>query len=302
MTDSRPMPRRGAFSLIEILVTIAIVSVLLGLGLPAVQRIRAAAARTNCANNLRQVGQALMQFHESHYVFPSNGGWDGKQTIKDVNGVPFTPSTFDRVADNTYQWGVGDPALAPEAQTGSWAYSILPYLDQENAYRARSWSTPVPTYVCPSRRKAAASTVVAEDAYGRYVGGGLTWAKTDYACNLQALDNRPVCVPIARFTDGLSNTVLAGEKAFDPVVDQPTTWYWDEPYSIGGSKGTGRPGVGVLPDRAGIPFKENWGSAHAGGAQFVFGDGSVRPVSFNTDLTVVEALLTPDGGEVVTAP
>jgi prepilin-type processing-associated H-X9-DG protein len=107
---------------------------------------------------------------------------------------------------------------------------------------------------------------------------------------------------MSRFTDGLSNTILIGEKAFDPTVQIPTSWYWDEPFFLGGSEGTSRGGLGILPDRAGIPFRGNWGSPHAGGAQYAFGDGGVRSVLFNVDITTFEALLSPDGGEVVSQP
>jgi prepilin-type N-terminal cleavage/methylation domain-containing protein/prepilin-type processing-associated H-X9-DG protein len=295
-------PRSRGFSLVELLVSIAVLSILIGLLLPAVQKVRESAARTACQNNLKQAALALTMHHDARKVFPSNGGWDGKQTIADTAGAPFTPSTHDKLLNETYQWGVGDPARAPKDQTGSWAFAILPHVEQEAAYRNRDWKAVVPVFACPTRRSARAETVVAEDAYGRYVGGGWEWGKIDFACNLQALDNRPTCLRIGEFKDGLSNTALVGEKAFDPTVNGPNTWYWDEPYFLGGSKGTGRAGLGIVPARPGVPYKENWGSAHPGGAQFGFGDGSVRLVRFDTDLTVVEAFLTPDGGEAVKLP
>jgi hypothetical protein len=145
-------------------------------------------------------------------------------------------------------------------------------------------------------------TIIQQDEHGRYGSGGWLWGKIDYACNLQAFDNRPLCHSMTLFTDGLSNTVLVGEKAFDPQVSNPHNWYWDEPFFLGGSKGTGRSGLGVLPARPGVPYKENWGSAHPAQVLFAFGDGSVRPVPFNAPLTLVEAILTPDGGETVTLP
>ena len=73
-----------------------------------------------------QAGLVLQQHHDAFLVFPSNGGWDGKQTIKDVNGKPFTPQSFDYTTGGTYQWGVGDPSLRPRDQTGCWAFSLLP--------------------------------------------------------------------------------------------------------------------------------------------------------------------------------
>jgi prepilin-type N-terminal cleavage/methylation domain-containing protein/prepilin-type processing-associated H-X9-DG protein len=297
-----PSDRRRGFTLVELLVTVAVIAILIGLLLPAVQQVRAAAARSSCGNNLKQVALALTMFHDAYKVFPSNGGWDGKQTIPDVNNTPFTPSTYDRVLDETNRWGVGDPDLAARNQTGSWAFAILPYVEQEAVFRNRDWKAAVAVYCCPARRPARPVTAVPEDDHGRYVSGGWTWGKIDYACNLQAFDNRPVCHSMALFTDGLSNTVLVGEKAFDPVVNGPNTWYWDEPFFLGGSKGTGRGGLGVLPARPGVPLKENWGSAHPSAAMFAFGDGSVRPVAFETDPKVVEAILTPDGGETVTLP
>jgi prepilin-type N-terminal cleavage/methylation domain-containing protein/prepilin-type processing-associated H-X9-DG protein len=294
---------RRAFSLIELLVVIAIIGVLLGLTAAAVQQARETANRLACANNLRQIGLALLMHHDTHNVFPSNGGWDGKQTIPSVNGKPVVVYTKDRNTGYIFRWGVGDPSLSPWQQTGSWLYAILPYIDQNNVYQNRSWTTAVPLYICPSRRLAI-SYPVESDQYGEYEGGGWTWGKTDYAGNaliLQglALENRRMLLRIAQITDGTSQTMLAGEKAFDPLVQIPTTWYWDEPFFTGGSGSTARKGILVVPDGPGTPFRENWGSPHPGGAQFVFADGSVRVLYYNIDWQIVSALLTPQGGELL---
>lgn len=294
--------RLGGFTLIELLVVIAVISTLIGLLLPAVQKVRASAAKASCSNNMKQAGLALVLFHDTYKLFPSNGGWDGKQTIPDSTGTPFTPKTLDKQLNQLNHWGVGDPTLGPREQTGSWAFSILPNIEQEPAFRNRDRSVAVRVYACPARRTATSLAVVADDAYGKYTSGGWTWGKVDYGCNLQAFENRPTCFATASFTDGLSNTVLLGEKAYDPVVYTPDTWYWDEPFFLGGSKGTGRGGLGVVPARPGVPYKENWGSAHLNSAQFVFGDGSVRAISFSVDPIVMEAVLTPNGGEVATLP
>ncbi len=317
MRTSHPSPglSRQAFTLIELLVVFAIIATLLALLLPAVQQARGAAIRMRCANNLKQIGLALHQFHGSYHVFPSNGGWDGKQTILSVSGTPFTPSSLDYTTGQTYQWGVGDPLLAPRQQTGSWAFGLLPYIEQTSMYSQRVWTSGVSVYICPARRLATAEPV-ADDAYGQYQGGGWTWGKIDYAVNLLTFNNRPDCGNMASITDGLSNTILVGEKAFNPRVEQPQSWYWDEPFFLGGSKGTSRGGLGLLRDGPGRwlqdgvwyghwednPFKENWGASHLGGVQFLFGDGTVRLLSRSTDQAAFSALLTPDGGEAAVLP
>ncbi len=294
-----PTPFRPGFTLLELLVVIAIIAILIGLLLPAVQKVREAAARMSCGNNLHQIALAMQMHHDTYAVFPSNGGWDGRQTILDSNGQPFVPFTAGIVAGPVRCWGVGEPGHAPQDQPGSWAYAILPFVEQQNVYQARRWTVALPLYVCPSRRPAQAEPVVAQDSYCRYNGGGWTWGKTDYAANREAIPDRPVCLRIAQFTDGTSQTILLGEKAFDPVAETPTSWYWDEPFFLGGSQGTARIGVQILEDHPGSPFKFNWGSAHAGGAQFLFADGSVQLLSYATSWATVSALLTPNQGEVV---
>src|SRR5947209_4533646 len=186
----RPASRLG-FTLVELVVVIAIIAVLVGMLLPAIQKVRGASNQSVCSNNLRQIGVALAQHHDAKNLFPSNGGWDGKQQIASAGGSPFTPSTFDKEISQQFFWGVGDPALGPAEQTGSWAYAVLPYLDQEAAYRDRAWGTPVKVFICPSRRNARAAEVTPEDAHGRYDGGGWAWAKTDYAGNTLVLPKRP---------------------------------------------------------------------------------------------------------------
>jgi prepilin-type N-terminal cleavage/methylation domain-containing protein len=298
--------KRRAFTLLELLIVIAVIALLIAMLVPAVQQVRAAATRTSCSNNLRQIGLALNHFHTDFKVFPSNGGWDCKQTILSTGGTPFTPATFDFTTNRLYQWGTGDPKLKAKEQMGSWAYAILPYLEQTAIYRDRQFVSGVDLYACPARRTAEPQTVIAQDAWGIYTSGGWAWGRTDYAVSLESFDSWQNCKPAtcysaARFKDGMSNTIFVGEKAFDPTV-QPPSWYYDEGFFIGGSKGTSRGAVGMQPDGPGINYKDNWGSAHGEGVLFLFGDGSVHLFPYDMDPAMMAAFLTPDGNEAVRLP
>jgi len=295
----RRLPERG-FTLIGLLVVLAIIAVLTGLLLPAVQKVREAGNRATCANNLKSIGLAFHQHHDAYQVFPSNGGWDGKEQLLTSTGTTITITTveFATPAPLVHIWGIGEPGLPPAGQTGSWGYPLLPFLEQQAIYVNRTWELPVKLYICPSRRPAA-QLAPDKDQYGTYGGGGWYWSKTDYAANGLVVPNRPYCLGLAQLTDGSSNTLLAGEKAMDPQNYVTGTWYWDEPFFIGGAGGTVRTGSAILHDAPGINFPYNWGAAHPVGAQFLFADGSVRMIAFGTAPNIVNALLTPNGQEVI---
>ena len=107
--------RRDGFSLVELLVVISIVTILMTLTLAAVQGGREAARRASCSDHLRQIGLGLIQHHDTFGVLPSNGGWDGKQTIPARDGGQVEVYTQTRAGGVVYHWCVGQPGLSPSA-------------------------------------------------------------------------------------------------------------------------------------------------------------------------------------------
>jgi prepilin-type N-terminal cleavage/methylation domain-containing protein/prepilin-type processing-associated H-X9-DG protein len=298
-------PRRhGGFTLIELLVVIAIIAVLIGLLLPAVQKVREAANRMSCQNNLKQIGLGLHHHHDTYGFFPSNGGYR--------TGDPDTPYIIrtSGTGGTNLRWGLADPKKSGREQPASWAFAILPYVEQENLFKAAPDSgtqgMPIPIYICPSRRPAQAWDIPQPDPFlgaGRHDDGASRnpWSSTDYAANQRVIDSRPKVMPIADITDGTANTILVGEKSMDPRHYASGSWYWNQPVFSGGSGGTNRAGTYVYQDRifAQFEFADHWGSAHPGGAQFLFADGSVRNLSYTIPHTEVLKMLTPRGGEVI---
>ncbi|PHS15744.1 MAG: prepilin-type cleavage/methylation domain-containing protein [Blastopirellula sp.] len=288
---------RHGFTLIELLVSIAIISILIGLLLPAVQAAREAARRATCSNNLKQQGLGLQMFINLHNRFPGNGGHTRDSVIKSASGEMIVIQTEDFDAGQNFKWGIGNPQRGPKNQTGCWAYSILPNLEQSAAYEQIVIDAPLKIFLCPSRSRPDPAPT-ANDENGNYESGGLTWSRTDYAANSKIARKYPRTFRVAGVTDGLSQTYAIGEKAYDRSVQIPTSWYWDEPIFSGGSKGTVRSGLRIAGDGVGISYKNNWGSAHKQGALFSLCDGSVKFVPGSIDWKVMRALLSPSGGEV----
>ncbi len=312
--------KRRGFTLIELLVVIAIIAVLIGLLLPAVQKVREAAARMSSTNNLKQIGLAMHSFHDANNFFPHNGG---KNAVVGVDSQTSPPSKF---VMNNAALGYPDPTQSPRNQPGCALWQILPYLEQSNAYNSDAWQTPIKTYLEPGRSGRDGVVATSGSANGKPVDRrNQVWAMVDYAINLVALGNQfglrytgPVGGPapgpwtkgpqtIAGITDGTSNTILAGQKFV--AVSQYTAggWSFDAPLWSGGDNGTSRGYRGwpqatdaisgtLKLDSAFTGNDRVFGGTYAGGVLFVFFDGSVHSITYGTDVTL---FLDPTDGQVL---
>jgi prepilin-type N-terminal cleavage/methylation domain-containing protein/prepilin-type processing-associated H-X9-DG protein len=290
----RPLPsrRRIAFTLIELLVVIAIIGVLIGLLLPAVQKVREAAARLQCANNLKQIGIAFHNHHD-HFLFFPTGGADWWSTPIYVNGQP----------------AVG------EAQPAGWGFQILPFIEGDNVWkggqatndldRARvAVGTPNKLFFCPSRR--APQTILFSDP--SYLDGSpTTVALCDYAASNYeetGVVRYRYTTRIADITDGTSSTLLVADKRLNLAYLGQKQKDDDTGYATGFDadviRYTNRP---PAPDfRAGSGDGDlRFGSSHTGRFNAVFADGSVHPISYSIDPDVFRFLGNRSDGQAITS-
>jgi prepilin-type N-terminal cleavage/methylation domain-containing protein len=275
--------RHGGFTLIELLVVIAIIAVLIGLLTPAVQKVREAAARTQCANNLRQMGIAFHAHHATYGYFPG-GGWEW-----------YTPPTYVN----------GQPAVGARQDAG-WGFQILPFIEGDNAWKAGAAvaiATPNPLFFCPSRR--TPQTITYPDEYTPPVtGGDLTHALCDYgASNLEGTGvvRQRYPVRIAEITDGTSNTLLISEKRMNlnglgQEADD------NEGYTAGFDHDTVR-SVANPPARdfRGTSYdpQNRFGSSHTGFMNAVFADGSMHTISYAINQAIFNHLGNKNDGQAV---
>jgi prepilin-type N-terminal cleavage/methylation domain-containing protein len=286
-----PKISRRAFTLIELLVVISIISVLIGMLLPAVQKAREAAARISCANNLKQIGLAMHNYAGDFERFPPSRLGEGLATWA-VIILPYMEQ------GNLYnQWNIG-----------------LPYFQQNNIARM----SPVKSYFCPSRRSANdPPTVSISGDFPINTGGTATnipGALADYAVVIDpsGTDEPSITTPnlsgsfqigygysLLSFTDGLSNTLLVGDKHV-PIGDNGVGWWdcssYDGEYIQCSSRAASIPyPLTVNPQDTGWKF----GSRHTSHVMFLFGDGGVRAIPATINPAILQLLGTRNDGQVI---
>jgi prepilin-type N-terminal cleavage/methylation domain-containing protein/prepilin-type processing-associated H-X9-DG protein len=314
--DARTQHRtkRLAFTLVELLVVIAIIGILIAFLLPAIQAAREAARRSQCQSNLKQIGLAVQNYHDTRKAFPMGR------------------NAFDQYAV-------------------SWAFFILPYMEETSIYNswnsharvddpsnAAAMRTPVETYACPSRRRAAADRNFDNNGAAPATGDLGVATLADYSANagiklmtgMVGSDtaagafgqfDRKVAGPIfsgshisaRQVEDGLSKTIAIGERHLPPVpantpegmehfaIGDTASIPGDTPNTTFRCTGcTGDDTQDGLAKSIDDPDANKFGSVHSGGiVQTVFLDGHVRSLKPDIALDVLKALSTIGGGENV---
>lgn len=298
--------RRQGFTLVELLVVIAIIGILIALLLPAVQAAREAARRSQCSNNMKQIGLALHNYHDTHKSFPPG-------SINDLNAAD----------------GSGGEALS------GWVY-LLPFMEQSALYDvwdfryghldAQNYDAnrlPVDGYFCPSKPRDSLSggdtgSNYSSSAYGDYaLCAGTGHCNTSTRFYWKGIFHQNSAHKFRDITDGTSNTIAAGEKRTvqsSSMTSPQYRWGWHSTRVVNYPMN-----VDVVPDaRFSVPTDSggtiagtsaawndwwaNFGSDHPGGANFVFADGSVNFLSETIEFDTYQHLGDKRDGQVVSIP
>jgi prepilin-type N-terminal cleavage/methylation domain-containing protein len=297
------MKTRNAFTLIELLVVIAIIAILIGLLLPAVQKIREAAARMSCQNNLKQLGLALHNYHDVNNQFPVGAAADSGLSWR-VHLLPF----------------IEQDALYRRFDLGPGAWNGGP--NREGPNKMVHALNRIPIYNCPS-----IPDILAANGSSTLVDGRRTYT-SDYhgvagpkginpvtgasylvqatpsgqgGFALQGVLGRDSKVRLSGLPDGTSNTLVVGEVSVrwngNILASDGADWVRGIGFSNGMAACRNVQNAINTPYN-GIYNDISFGSQHAGGgAQFVMGDGSVRFVQQSVNLDVYKSTASRDGGE-----
>jgi prepilin-type N-terminal cleavage/methylation domain-containing protein len=292
--------QRRAFTLVELLVVIAIIGILVALLLPAIQAAREAARRSQCGNNMKQIGIALQNYHDTYRIFPSGGMSGGNRLAFQVLILPFMElnSLYDQVDFKAFA-GNGYDAAAQVIETQQVGGFICP--SSVRAKRFQDGSTTVYTthyygIMGPKGNNPVRVPVVAYGWDNTSAPGHLGFA-------LQGVLIRGGAKGMSDVLDGTANTFLAGELSWSTSLagaNNPSYRKW-----IRGCDGAGCGGCKNIADGIRVtPFNgsNNWndvsfGSEHPGGCHFVMCDAAVRFVTDNVDLVVYKSTASADGTE-----
>jgi len=292
--------RKTGFTLIELLVVIAIIAILIGLLLPAVQKVREAASKMTCANNLKQMGLACHNYLGAHSQFPyARSGGGGSHHTWSVLLLPFMEQ------EGLYKiWST--PIAGTTLNNG------LNRMDNAAMQQARE--TPIKSYFCPSRRNPpklidldgpGTSTVMGSAGdYAAVAGDGQVINNIETGIIPIRNVNHTIGIRINEVVDGLSNTILIGDKhvAIADLNNNATEWSNDGIIFSGGEKGgysrragTGNP-FALSPTTV---YTYQFGSTHAGVVQFALGDGSVKALRTSLPGSTLALLANKDDGQVI---
>lgn len=284
------------FTLIELLVVIAIIAVLIALLLPAVQQARESARRTQCKNNMKQLGLALHNYHDMHNQFPP--GWIRR------NGGSYNDANYCNTMDANQQapWTVFLLPLIDQAPLFNQFNMSLPFSDGTNGTQAPNGPlvTRIPGFQCPSNPYASQWPIHLD--YMGVMGGGtvadcVTSGQPDrlFARSGVMFDNSRV--GFAHMIDGSSNVFAVGESRYFP--DQTGVNYrgWASSPKAGGFplvNAMAMDQINLLPQSqtpsSNTKVCRGFSSFHVGGCHFTLGDGSVRFVSENINLATYQQL------------
>jgi prepilin-type N-terminal cleavage/methylation domain-containing protein len=308
-------PRPHAFTLIELLVVIAIIAILIGLLLPAVQKVREAASRMACSNNLKQIGLAFHNYESTNLAFP-----------------PMYTNGSYAEAPNHYALTF----ILPYIEQGNLGNQINMRISGYNVANFPAFTNPIKVFMCPSAPLEPQITYNVPSGKYTTLPSGVTtirMGRTDYAVasgasgtwvtqsiGTQAISTGPGILEfnkqtkISAVTDGTSNTMLIAENAGRPFrygagftkrgADRDgngAAGGWGDPdswFGINGADGNlGTQGSGPTAVN-GSSDNEIYGF-HTAGAHIVVGDGSVRLLKSNVTLAMVSAFLSRQGGEIL---
>ncbi len=311
-----PGRRCRGFTLIELLVVIAIIAILIALLLPAVQQAREAARRTQCKNNIKQLGLALHNYHDTFLVFPSAMFASGSRYLPN-----WAPRVFPYIDQATRSNQLNSMSADWTNNLQPWRFDTAPHNGRDSI-----WG-PIPTFSCPSSSlgntaidipsATAVNPWVAQQGALHY--RGCSGRSEDIVNPTDVLNNRYATtgiffphakIDIAKITDGTSNTILLGESSSS--MGWTTTmknswggiqpWTWGEYWYVD----TRRLTIDSKHIQFPINYRGTFGatatpytSDHVGGAHFLLADGSGRFVSENIDLATLKGLGTRSMGEVI---